>query len=86
MIKNYLHELNITGSQIDEKNVQKIIDLIEKTILKKRTIFVCGNIHKGNKHFKSKQITLQKQTRDINEIWSQVYPYLKKLFDSNKKH
>ena len=36
MIKSYLHELNITGSQIDEKNVQKIIDLIEKTILKKK--------------------------------------------------
>ena len=43
MIKNYLQELNIIGSQIDEKNVQKIIDLIEKTILKKKTIFVCGN-------------------------------------------
>jgi phosphoheptose isomerase len=43
MIKNYLQELNITGSQIDEKNVQKIIDIIEKTILKKKTIFVCGN-------------------------------------------
>ena len=43
MIKNYLQELNITGSLIDEKNVQKIIDLIEKTILKKKTIFVCGN-------------------------------------------
>lgn len=52
----------------------------------KVTIFVCGNIHKGHKHFKSKQITLQKQTRDINEIWSQVYPYLKKLFDSNKSY
>ena len=53
MIKNYLQELNITGSLIDEKNVQKIIDLIEKTILKKKTIFVCGNGGSGaiSNHF-----------------------------------
>lgn len=52
----------------------------------KATIFVCGNIHKGQKYHKSKQITLQKQTRDINEIWSQVYPHLKTLFDQNKSY
>lgn len=52
----------------------------------KATIFVMGNIHKGQKHYKSKQITLQKQTRDINEIWSQVYPQLKKLYDTNKSY
>ena len=52
----------------------------------KVTIFVCGNIHKGQKHFRSKQITLQRQTRDINEIWSQIYPYLRKMFDSNKSY
>jgi phosphoheptose isomerase len=43
MIKNYLQELNRAGSQIDERNIKKIIDLIEKTILKKKKIFVCGN-------------------------------------------
>lgn len=52
----------------------------------KATIFVCGNIHKGQKHYKSRQITLQKQTRDINEIWSQVYPHLKTLFDNSKSY
>lgn len=50
----------------------------------KVTIFVCGNIHKGEKHYKSKQITLQRQTRDINEIWAQVQPQLQKLFEDNK--
>lgn len=50
------------------------------------TIFVSGNIHKGQKHHDSKQITLQKQTKDVNEIWSQVYPHLKKMFNSNKSY
>ena len=50
------------------------------------TIFVCGNIHKGQKHYKSKQIILQKQTKDVNEIWSQIYPHLQSIYDSNKKY
>lgn len=50
------------------------------------TIFVCGNIHKGQKHYKSKQIILQKQTKDVNEIWSQIYPHLKKMVDTNKSY
>jgi DNA polymerase V len=50
------------------------------------TIFICGNIHKGEKHYSSKQISLQKQTRDIDEIWSQVYPHLKKMFKDTKKY
>jgi DNA polymerase V len=50
------------------------------------TIFIAGNIHKNQKHFKSKQIQLQNQTRNTNEIWSQVFPHLKELFDKNKSY
>ena len=50
------------------------------------TIFVNGNVHKGEKHYASKQILLQRQTKDPDEVWSQVYPCLKKLFHSGKKY
>lgn len=50
------------------------------------TIFISGNVHKGEKHYSSKQINFLKQTRDVNEIWSQVYPYLRKLYKSGKKY
>ena len=43
MIKDYLKELNVVASKIDEKKIIKITNLIEKTILKKKTIFICGN-------------------------------------------
>lgn len=47
-------------------------------------IFMHGNVHKGHTHYSSRQIVFQKQTRDINEIWSQVYPHLINIFDSKK--
>lgn len=50
------------------------------------TIFIAGNVHKNEKHYSSKQILFQKQTRDENEIWSQVYPHLKKMFKTGKKY
>jgi DNA polymerase V len=50
------------------------------------TIFVNGNVHKGEKHFASKQLNLQRQTKDVNEIWSQVYPHLTQLFNDGKKY
>jgi len=50
------------------------------------TIFIAGNKHKDEKHYTSKQILFQKQTRDENEIWSQIYPYLKKMFRTGKKY
>ena len=50
------------------------------------TIFVNGNVYKGEKHYASKQILLQRQTKDPDEVWSQVYPCLKKLFHSGKKY
>lgn len=50
------------------------------------TIFLSGNVHKGEKHYTSKQITFTKQTRDVDEIWSQVYPFLRKMFKVGKKY
>jgi hypothetical protein len=50
------------------------------------TIFLSGNIHKGEKHYTSKQITFNKQTRDVDEIWSQVYPFLRRMFRYGKKY
>ena len=52
----------------------------------KATIFMNGNIHKGEKHYSSKQISLNQQTKDVDEIWSQVYPHMKKLYQSGKKY
>jgi DNA polymerase V len=50
------------------------------------TIFLSGNVHKGEKHYTSKQITFNKQTRDVDEIWSQVYPFLRRMFRYGKKY
>ena len=52
----------------------------------KASIFLCGNIHKGEKHYSSTQIQFNKQTRDVDEIWSQVYPQLKKIYTKSKKY
>lgn len=52
----------------------------------KATIFMNGNIHKGEKHYSSKQISFNQQTKDVDEIWSQVYPHMKKLYQSGKKY
>lgn len=61
--------------------------LIENGISPNRaTIFLAGNIHKGEKHYSSKQIQFTKQTRDVDEIWSQVYPYLKKIYKTSKNY
>jgi DNA polymerase V len=50
------------------------------------TIFLSGNVHKGEKHHSSKQISFHKQTRDVNEIWSQVYPHLKSIYKTTKNY
>jgi len=67
-----------------ESGVKKLID--NEVEPNRATIFVCGNKHKGENHYKSIQITLQRQTRDVNEIWSQIYPHLQSIYDSNKKY
>lgn len=67
-----------------KSGVKKLID--NEISPNRATIFISGNVHKGEKHYSSKQITFQKQTRDVDEIWSQVYPHLRKLYKSGKKY
>ena len=50
------------------------------------TIFVSGNKHKGNTYQNGKQITLQEPTQDVQEIWSQIYPFLRKIFNTDKTY
>jgi len=49
-------------------------------------IFIMGNKHKDDNHYSSKRILFVKQTRDIDEIWSQVYPHLRKMYKDGKKY
>jgi len=67
-----------------KSGVKKLID--NEISPNRATIFICGNIHKGEKHYSSKQITFQRQTRDVEEIWSQVYPQLRKIYSDKKKY
>jgi DNA polymerase V len=67
-----------------KSGIKKLID--NEISPNRATIFLCGNVHKGEKHYSSKQITFQRQTRDIDEIWSQVYPHLKSIYKSSKKY
>ena len=67
-----------------KSGVKKLID--NEISPNRATIFISGNIHKGEKHYSSKQISFQKQTRDVDEIWSQVYPHLKKIYKTEKKY
>lgn len=67
-----------------KSGVKKLVD--NEISPNRATIFISGNIHKGEKHYSSKQITFHKQTRDVDEIWSQVYPHLRKLYKTGKKY
>ena len=67
-----------------KSGVKKLID--NEISPNRATIFISGNVHKGEKHYSSKQINFLKQTRDENEIWSQVYPHLRKLYKQGKKY
>jgi DNA polymerase V len=67
-----------------KSGIKKLID--NEISPNRATIFICGNVHKGEKHYSSKQITFQRQTRDVEEIWSQVYPHLRKLYSDKKKY
>ena len=67
-----------------KNGVKKLID--NEIAPNRATIFLCGNIHKGEKHYKSKQIKFQRQTRNVDEIWSQVYPTLKSIYSATKKY
>lgn len=67
-----------------QSGIKKLID--NEIMPNRATIFICGNVHKGEKHYSSKQISLQKQTRDTDEIWSQVYPHLLSIYSDTKKY
>lgn len=67
-----------------KSGVKKLID--NGISPNRASIFICGNIHKDEKHYSSKQITFQRQTRDTEEIWSQVYPQLRKMYNTTKKY
>lgn len=67
-----------------KSGVKKLID--NELSPTKATIFISGNRHKGESHGISRQIFLQRQTRDIDEIWSQIYPHLKEMYQQDKKY
>jgi len=67
-----------------QSGVKKLID--NEISPNRANIFLCGNVHKGEKHYSSKQISFNKQTRDIDEIWSQVYPHLLSIYSDTKKY
>jgi DNA polymerase V len=67
-----------------KSGIKKLID--NEISPNRATIFLCGNIHKGEKHYSSKQISFHKQTRNIEEIWSQVYPHLQSIYSDTKKY
>jgi len=67
-----------------QSGIKKLID--NEISPNRATIFLCGNIHKGEKHYSSKQISFHKQTRNIEEIWSQVYPHLQSIYSDTKKY
>lgn len=52
----------------------------------KASIFVSGNVHKGEGHYNSIGVSFQSPTQSIEEIWSQVYPQLKKIYSNDKKY
>lgn len=50
------------------------------------TVFIAGNKHKDEKHYNSKVVKFESQTRDVAQIWSQIYPYLRMMFKEGKKY
>ena len=67
-----------------KSGVKKLID--NGITPNRATIFLSGNIHKGEKHFSNQQIRFERQTRNVDEIWSQVYPYLRGIYENTKKY
>lgn len=67
-----------------KSGVKKLVD--NEIAPNRCTIFLCGNVHKGEKHYSSKTIKFELQTRDVDQIWSQVFPHLKGLYNKNKKY
>ena len=67
-----------------KNGVKKLLD--NEIAPNRATIFLSGNVHKGEKHYSSKQIKFESQTRDLDQIWSQVYPHLRKIYNKSKKY
>ena len=67
-----------------KSGVKKLKD--NEVLASRVTIFLTGNIHKEEEHHISKQIQLSKQTRDVDHIWSEVYPNLKMIHNPNKRY
>ena len=67
-----------------KSGVKKLLD--NEISPNRATIFMSGNIHKGEKHYSSKTIKFESQTRDVSQIWSQVYPHLRKMYKSSKNY
>lgn len=78
-------------SQISEAMYSYIENGVKKLIqnniqASKCSIFVSGNKHKDGGHYQSSHIHLQESTQDVNEIWGQIYPQLKKIYQKDKKY
>lgn len=88
--RSFGHDVD-TFDQIAEAMYSYILSGIKKLrdneiAPNKATIFISGNKHKGQEHHSSKQVSFVKQTRDADEIWSQIYPHLKTMFDTTKEY
>ena len=61
--------------------------LVENGISPNRaTIFLAGNKHKEEKHYSSKTVKFELQTRDITQIWSQIFPHLRQMYKNGKNY
>lgn len=77
--------------QISEAMYQYIKNGVKKLLennidTSKASIFVSGNVHKGEGHYNSIGVSFQSPTQSIEEIWSQVHPQLKKIYSNDKKY
>jgi len=67
-----------------KSGVKKLQD--NEIIASRATIFVSGNKHKDQGHYRSKLVFFQEPTQDVDMIWSQVHPLLKKIYSNSKKY
>ena len=78
-------------SQIAEAMYTYIVNGVKKLYQNniqatRATIFVSGNIHKGDTHQYSQHIIFQEPTQSVEQIWSEIYPYLQRIFQSDKTY
>lgn len=67
-----------------KNGVKKLVD--NEISPNRATIFLAGNKHKGEKHYSSKTIKFELQTRDVSQIWSQIYPHLRQMYKNGKNY